>query len=67
MKLVDPSRTPYQSYLLRVWWEGPQQGWHATLQSTATEQTYHFPTLEALLLFLSTPPHDGAATGSDRR
>ncbi|KPV53332.1 hypothetical protein SE17_10230 [Kouleothrix aurantiaca] len=45
--------TDYESYLLRLWRSGASTGWHASLQSTATEQTYQFATLEALFTFLS--------------
>lgn len=52
MNVVDPSRPEYHSYLLRLWQDAPQTVWHASLQSTATEQISHFPTVEALVGFL---------------
>jgi hypothetical protein len=42
----------YHAYLLRLWCEGDGQRWRASLQSTTTEQTQHFPHAEALLGFL---------------
>jgi hypothetical protein len=42
----------YYSYLLRLWREGDGQRWRASLQSAATEETQHFPHVEALLVFL---------------
>ena len=35
----------YRSYLLRLWRDGPQGGWLASLQSTATEKVYERPLL----------------------
>ncbi len=53
MNLVNPSRPDYHSYLLRLWWDAAQKAWRASLQSTATEQIYHFPSVEALVAFLA--------------
>lgn len=52
MKLDNENRSDYHAYLLRLWREGTQAPWRASLQSTATEQMYHFATLEALFAFL---------------
>lgn len=49
----------YESYLLRLWRNGASAGWHASLQSTATGQTYQFATLEALFSFLNRRLRDG--------
>ncbi len=48
----DPSRPAYHSYLLRLWRDAGQAVWRASLQSTATEQIYHFSSVEALVGFL---------------
>jgi hypothetical protein len=56
MKFVDRRRPDYQSYLLRLWRAGEQHTWRASLQSTATEQVYHFASVEALVAFLAAPP-----------
>jgi hypothetical protein len=52
MNFIDPRHPDYHSYLLRLWRNGAQDGWHASLQSTATEQIYHFAEVEALIAFL---------------
>ncbi|MEZ4621352.1 MAG: hypothetical protein R2867_38440 [Caldilineaceae bacterium] len=44
--------TNYQSYLLRVWRDGADQPWRASLQSTATEKIESFGDLHALIAFL---------------
>lgn len=50
---AEDNRNPnYQAYLLRLWREGTQTTWRASLQSTATEQLYHFATIESLFAFL---------------
>ena len=53
-------RADYQSYLLRLWRDGAQTTWRASLQSTSTDQTYQFASIEALFAFLSmhTGEHD---------
>ncbi len=53
MNLMDPSRPDYESYLLRLWRDAAQNVCHASLQSTATEQIYHFPSVEAMFAFLA--------------
>jgi len=50
----DGKQDRYHSYLLRLWREGPQAPWRASLQSTATEQLHHFASLEQLWAFLQT-------------
>ena len=59
MNLVNPARPDYRSYLLRLWWDAAQNAWRASLQSTATEQIYHFPSMEALVAFLTACPPIG--------
>lgn len=49
---MKPKRANYKSYLLRLWREEGRSQWHASLQSTATEQTMHFADLAILLAFL---------------
>ena len=62
MQREDTRRGKYQSYLLRLWRSDEEQGWHASLQSTATERVYRFGTLEALFAFLNAqPPEDNDA------
>ena len=53
MNIVDPSRPDYESYLLRLWRDVDQNVCRASLQSTATNQIYHFPSLETLSAFLA--------------
>ena len=52
MNQPDISRPEYQSYLLRLWRESERSAWRASLQSTATEQIYHFADGAALVAFL---------------
>ncbi len=42
----------YHAFLLRIWRDNDRQGWHASLQSTATGQRFHFGTLDELFAFL---------------
>lgn len=48
--------TVYRSYLLRLWWDAAEGNWRVSLQSTATEQTVYFPTVEALQDYLLAQP-----------
>jgi hypothetical protein len=43
----------YQSFLLRIWQDGPQTIWHASLQCVQTGNTHHFADLDALYVFLN--------------
>jgi hypothetical protein len=64
MNIADQQHTNYQAYLLRLWREGTQTPWHASLQGTSSEEMYHFATVEALFAFLDgrlkEPNHDAA-------
>jgi hypothetical protein len=60
MKPVDTRRLDYHSYLLRLWRGGSADSWHASLQSTATEQVYYFASIEALFAFLAAQTEDAA-------
>ncbi len=42
----------YRSYLLRLWRNGPQQSWRASMQCTATGEFHHFASIEHLVDFL---------------
>ena len=53
MNLVDPRRPDYESYLLRLWRDAEQNVCRASLHCTATDQTYHFPSLRTLAAFLT--------------
>ena len=52
MNKLDSSPLDYHSYLLRLWRDGAQGVWRASLHSTAIEQVYHFASIEALVSFL---------------
>jgi hypothetical protein len=52
MNIADQQRTNYQAYLLRLWREDTRTPWRASLQSTSSEEMYHFATVEALFAFL---------------
>ena len=45
-------RTDYLAYLLRLWRDGEDKPWRATLQNPHTGERRHFSTLAALLSFL---------------
>jgi hypothetical protein len=63
MNVGHKRRSDYHAYLLRVWRDGPQAPWRASLQRTTTEQMYHFATIEALFAFLDgCLTHDGDGT-----
>ena len=48
----DDKQAAYHSYLLRLWREGSQDSWRASLQSTATGQLHHFGDLDRLWAFI---------------
>ena len=51
----------YHSYLLRLWRNGPQQPWRASMQCTATGEFHQFAALEYLFHFLQAQaPQDEA-------
>ena len=54
MQILPVRQSDYHSYLLRLWHGSAQAPYHASLQCTATEQVYHFATVEALFAFLLT-------------
>jgi hypothetical protein len=51
--LVTGSRRS-QSYLLRLWQEGPDSPWRALLRSVTTKEEYLFHDLAGLVAFLET-------------
>ena len=60
MSEVNGVRT--ESYLVRLWRDGRQSGWRASLQQVRTGQTHHFARPEALWAFLQ-----AEMTGADSR
>ncbi len=52
MRLLDPHRPDYHSFLLRVWRASAWEPWRGSLHSTATDQICHFDTLDALFACL---------------
>lgn len=52
----------YQSYLLRLWRDGAQGPWQASLQHTASGERHTFADLAGLLAFLQTQTADPAPT-----
>ncbi len=52
MRLVDPRHPDYHSFLLRVWRASALGPWRGSLHSTATDQSCHFDTLDALFTCL---------------
>ena len=51
---MNKLNAPYQSYLLRLWQDGPQARWHASVQSVQNKEIIHFVCLEDLVSFLWT-------------
>jgi hypothetical protein len=45
-------QSTYKSYLLRLWYDDQRLVWRAWLQSTATEQIYHFVEADRMWAFL---------------
>jgi hypothetical protein len=61
MTLHGHQPAEYHSYLLRLWRNGPQQPWRASMQSTATGEFHHFAAIEHLFHFLQAQSlHDEA-------
>lgn len=42
----------YDSFLLRLWKDGPEPDWHASLQNIATGECHNFADLNGLYSFL---------------
>jgi len=57
----------YQSYLLRLWQDGPHAMWRGSAQSIQTSEIVHFSDLDSLFTFLAaqttSPP---SITGAQR-
>jgi hypothetical protein len=49
---MKPSRTAYQSYLLRLWCEDEKGEWRASLENVATNKCHNFPNMVDLFEFL---------------
>jgi hypothetical protein len=43
---------PYSAYLLRLWREGEQGPWHASLQAAGSTRRVGFPDVEHLMAYL---------------
>lgn len=61
MALTWHQPAEYHSYLLRLWRNGPQQPWRASMQCTATGEFYHFASIERLLDFVQASAQRGEA------
>ena len=57
------SQRQYRAYLLRLWRDGPQQRWHATLEEPQTGARHSFATREELFDFLARQTDDVTAPG----
>ena len=51
---MNKLNAPYQSYLLRLWQDGPQARWLASVQSVQNKEIIHFVCMEDLVSFLWT-------------
>jgi hypothetical protein len=61
MALTRRQPAEYHSYLLRIWRNGPQETWRASMQCTATGEFYQFASVERLIDFLQAQSHRGEA------
>lgn len=64
---MHESVAKYQSYLVRLWQDGPHALWRATAQHVQTSEIVHFADLDALFTFLwaqTVPPSHPQATHS---
>jgi hypothetical protein len=46
----DPENS--HSYMVRMWRDGPEEPWRASVKSVASDREMHFPSPEKLFLFL---------------
>ena len=53
-QIMNKLNAPYQSYLLRLWQDGPQARWLASVQSVQNKEIIHFVCMEDLVSFLWT-------------
>lgn len=51
---MHESAAKYQSYLVRLWQDGPHALWHASAQCVQSQEVVHFADLEDLVAFLWT-------------
>lgn len=58
MTFTQPESVDYQSYLLRLWRDGPQRPWRASLHCVATDTLHHFADMTYLLAFLQAQTGD---------
>jgi hypothetical protein len=49
---MDDQQGFYQSYILRMWQEGPRDAWRVTLEEIPSGKSYHFANLTALFNFI---------------
>jgi hypothetical protein len=61
MALTRHQPAEYHSYLLRLWRNGPQETWRASMQCTATSEFHHFASIEHLVNFLQAQSQRGEA------
>jgi hypothetical protein len=52
MEFTGSELTDYHSYLLRIWRDGPQRPWRASMQCAATGTVHYFADITHLLAFL---------------
>lgn len=60
---VEQVHQQYQSFLVRMWRDGPDMPWRASVQNVLTGEQRRFANVESLFLFLqgqtavAPPPH----------
>jgi hypothetical protein len=57
----SPEPTNYHAYLLRLWRDGSQQPWRASLHCSTTDVLHHFADVSHLIAFLQDQMGEGNA------
>ena len=65
MTFTQPESPDYQSYLLRLWRDGPQRPWRASLHCVATDTLHHFVDTAHLVAFLQAQTGDVDGQSAD--
>lgn len=66
MSFTRPESVDYNSYLLRIWRDGPQRPWRLSLQCAATKTVHYFADATHLLAFLQLQTSDTEAQAIDK-
>jgi hypothetical protein len=58
MSFTGSESTDYHSYLLRIWRDGPQRPWRASMQCATTDTLHYFADMSHLIAFLKAQTGD---------